>query len=164
MHDNFCFSIFFCILSIVCYIKDFKKPLDQTDQRFLELYADLKDKKTARFYSNMYYFRRFLMWGIIILPSSIPILLKAILFTLLQLLSALYMLSFPFEKVRDNIIELGNDFLLFLLTLAFTICYAEDMCNNQKQTDAVIYILTFNGLFINCVIISDALITLFKVS
>ena len=58
----FCFGcIFVCVLSIVCYIKDFKKPLDQTDQRFLELYADLKDKKIARFYSNMYYFRRFLM-------------------------------------------------------------------------------------------------------
>lgn len=163
-------SLIFSILSVLIwaavilhYIKFRNKTFDLMSNKFEELYADLRDKKITRLYTTWYLVRRAFMWLIIISSSFMPVLARAILFTLVQILSVIFMFSFPFSSLKDCIIELGNDIVLFVLTLIFTIWREEHYWQDDTLTDAVIYILTANGIFINFVIIVDLIFKFVKV-
>jgi hypothetical protein len=94
--------------------------------------------------------------GIVVLSDSLlPLLVRAILFTAIQLAATGFKLTRPFSHTKDNIIEGVNDFVLFSLALTFTVCRDESSWEGDTLSDVVVAILVFNGLFVHLLIIAD---------
>lgn len=60
------------------FIKIRNKSLDSVGSTFKELYADLRDSKIAKLYNSLYLVRRTIIVVVILLPSEVPVIFKAI--------------------------------------------------------------------------------------
>ena len=157
-----CTAAFF-VFVVVHFIKFRKTELTGANKMFEELYANVKDSQRGRLYMTVFVLRRTLMVAVIVSVSFAPVLLQAVVFTLVQILTAGFMLLRPLESVKDNLIEGMNDVLIALITLIFTIFYQESSWTTTLS-NIIVYVLIVNGFVVNIIIIIDFVMTIIKVN
>ena len=129
---SFIFSLFFgtlsissCILVISHYAIYLKIPLTDLSKKFTELYSEIKDTKFNRFYSSIFMLRRTLIVWVIIsdnfFSNTVALRVRSIAFAIIQLWALLFKCSLPFKELKDNIVEVVNDLILFMISLTLTI-------------------------------------------
>ena len=157
------FTAAFCVFVVVHFVKFRKTELTGANKMFEELYANVKYSQRGRLYMTVFVLRRTLMVAVIVSVSFAPVLLQAVVFTLVQILTAGFMLLRPLDSVKDNLIEGMNDVLIALITLIFTIFYQESSWTTTLS-NIIVYVLIVNGFVVNIIIMVDFVITIVKVN
>ena len=160
-------TIVFVWFVIVHFWKTRKVEHSSMNKMYQELYEETKDSKIGKLYSTVYFLRRFLIWIIITLWYSNQLkrefwaLFLQILLSIVQVISAVYISIRPFKKVKDNLIEWLDDWILLLLSVTFIVCNQNDMWSSTfSQT--IIYLLTSNSVIINIILLIDILVHFVK--
>jgi hypothetical protein len=88
---------------------------------FRELFGGLKNNTSSRLFKLLFMVFRVWFVLIVIVISNLPVMVKSIIFSLVQLTSWVFtIISRPFENAKDSIIEINNQ-LIFLIAAGLLI-------------------------------------------
>jgi hypothetical protein len=112
-----------------------------------ELFSGLKETTKGRLNSIIFLVSRFLFVFVVVAFEDIPVVVKVIMFGLIQACYVVYLVIVrPFEQVKDNIIEWFNQIsYLFLVSSLVFLNTEEKWGNMQKNT--YMYTLILVSLF-----------------
>jgi cysteine-rich repeat protein len=120
----------------------------ESDTWFRELFSGLKKTKFGTSYNLLILLRRTYLISWIIWCRSMPLILYLIGATLLQLMHAcLIAIIRPFEKVKDNIVEIVNEFL-FTVLMGGIVYFHKKSIWSKSSISAYLYLMMFPGLFV----------------
>ena len=109
-----------------------------------EFFLGTKNNKRSKFYTTMFLSKRIILVSLVILLERMPMILKVIIFILIQLWSWVTIIYLrPFKDVKNNIIEILNE-VYFLLCSSVMIHFNKKSKWSSWQTTLYINILLSN--------------------
>jgi cysteine-rich repeat protein len=130
----------FFVIGVKLWITRVRKWTYHEESRFDEFFSGLKKTKLASAYNLLILMRRAYLVLWIIWMRSMPIMVHLIGATFLQVLHAsLIILIRPFQKAKDNIIEVANE-LIFTMLIAGLIYFNKESAWSNRLTLAYLYI------------------------
>ena len=118
--------------------EDEDHEVEDEDKEFIETSEELKDIRVARLYSMIFLARRLIIVLVaVLIPSSRSLFSLKILFLLfLQTIYTVYVVFIrSFEKVKDQVIEVLNEVVFFVLIILSINFYSQ-----EQWTDIVVYL------------------------
>jgi hypothetical protein len=139
--------IFFLFGSYLLYQRT-QKAIELSNSRVEELFAGFKKKKLCMSYNLILLLRRGIMVVWIVWFKGIDTTYYLIGASLIQFiqLSTIIVIR-PFQKTKDNIIEIANEAVFFVL-LSGLVNFQEESKWGNHSTDAYCYLIMFPGFFV----------------
>ena len=126
---------------------------------FAEIYDGIKDNTASKLFFFIFILRRFLMVAVIVFMRNANIWARCICFTLIQITVLFYTIIVrPFEKIKDNMIELVNEITFAILCIIIVVCNDESRWVSSLDS-VLIYFLMFVGLLIGAIISIELIIS-----
>ncbi|CAI2361785.1 unnamed protein product [Moneuplotes crassus] len=121
--------------------------------KFSEFYSGFKSGWLAKPYHLYFFIRRALSACIIVFLRPAPVLVRLILFDIVQLCGLLYAIIVrPYKHLRNNIMEILNETLFLIFCILITILNKEQDWSSSLANIVLIVIMT-NGLIIALILL-----------
>ena len=157
----FFIAIFSYVLIPIHYFKYRHEGAIETNY-LTEIYDGFKDNTASKLFVFIFIVKRFLMASVIVFMRNANSLVRVILFTLIQIFVLIYTIIVrPYDKVKDNLIEIINDATITILCLTIVICNDESKWFNNLDSILIFFLMSV-GVVIGIIVAVDIILSLIQ--